>query len=110
MRSHPIGTGPLKFVEYKPNERLTVTRNPDYWRAGRPYLDSIEYTIIPNASTRMLAFVAGKLDLIWVGIPLLEDVKGQAPQAASDVVMANKSPDLLTNPPNPPFPNLHFPP
>jgi peptide/nickel transport system substrate-binding protein len=30
MRSHPIGTGtgPFKFVEFKPNERITVTRNP----------------------------------------------------------------------------------
>jgi peptide/nickel transport system substrate-binding protein len=53
MRSHPIGTGPFKFVEFKPNERITVTRNPDYWKPGRPYLDGIEYTIIPNASTRI---------------------------------------------------------
>jgi ABC-type transport system substrate-binding protein len=29
IRSHPIGTGPVKFVEFKPNERITVTRNPD---------------------------------------------------------------------------------
>jgi peptide/nickel transport system substrate-binding protein len=35
MRGHPIGTGPFKFVEFKPNERITVARNPDYWnRAG----------------------------------------------------------------------------
>src|SRR3984893_10123962 len=44
MRQRPIGTGPFKFVEFKPNERITVTRNPDYWKAGRPYLDGIEYT------------------------------------------------------------------
>jgi ABC-type transport system substrate-binding protein len=31
MRQHPIGTGPFKFVEFRPNERITVTRNPDYW-------------------------------------------------------------------------------
>ena len=30
MRQHPIGTGPFKFVEYKPNESVRVTRNPDY--------------------------------------------------------------------------------
>jgi ABC-type transport system substrate-binding protein len=29
MRTHPIGTGPFKFAEFKPNERITVTRNPD---------------------------------------------------------------------------------
>ena len=42
MRSHPIGTGPFKFVEFKPNEDIRVTRNPDYWKPGRPYLDGIE--------------------------------------------------------------------
>src|SRR5271165_3057813 len=36
MRSHPIGTGPFKFVEFKPNEVIRVTRNPDYWK--RPSL------------------------------------------------------------------------
>src|SRR5437588_359718 len=97
MRGHPIGTGPFKFVEFKPNERITVARNPDYWKPGRPYLDGIEYTIIPNASTRMLAFVAGKLDLIWASIPLLKDIKSQAPQASCDVVMDNNSRDLIVN-------------
>src|SRR6516162_4382443 len=43
MRQHPIGTGPFKFVDFKPNESITVTRNPDYWKPGRPYLDGIEY-------------------------------------------------------------------
>src|SRR6266436_243819 len=45
MRTHPVGTGPFKFVEYKPNQSIKVERNPDYWKAGRPYLDGIEYTI-----------------------------------------------------------------
>ncbi len=34
MRSHPIGTGPFKFVEFRPNESIRVTRNPDYWKKG----------------------------------------------------------------------------
>ena len=63
MRSHPIGTGPFKFVEFRPNERIVVTRNPDYWKPGRPYLDGIEYPIIPDVSTRNLAFIAGKSDM-----------------------------------------------
>jgi peptide/nickel transport system substrate-binding protein len=29
MRQHPIGTGPFKFVEFKPNESVNLTRNPD---------------------------------------------------------------------------------
>ena len=51
MRQHPIGTGPFKFVEFKPNERITVARNPDYWKPDRPYLDGVEYTIIRDPST-----------------------------------------------------------
>ena len=51
--------------EYKPNESIRLTRNPDYWKPGRPYLDGIEWTIIPNRSTALLAFVAGKLDMTF---------------------------------------------
>jgi peptide/nickel transport system substrate-binding protein len=52
MRSRPIGTGPFKFVEFKPNEVIRVTRNPDYWKENRPYLDGIEWAIIKDVSTR----------------------------------------------------------
>ena len=43
MRTHPIGTGPFKFAEFKPNEVIKTVRNPDYWKPGRPYLDGIEW-------------------------------------------------------------------
>ena len=93
--SHPIGTGPFKFVEFKPNERIRLTRNPDYWKPGRPYLDGIEYTIIPNRSTAILAFIAGKFDLTWpydVAIPLVKDIKAQAPQAICEVGFDQRQP------------------
>jgi peptide/nickel transport system substrate-binding protein len=103
MRQHPIGTGPFKFIEYKPNEYIRVARNSDYWKPGRPYLDGIEHTIIANQATWHLAFVAGKLDFIFSTIPLLKDLKSQAPDAVCDVVMDNNSRDLLINPTQPPF-------
>ena len=34
MRTHPIGTGPFKFVEFKPNEYIRFAKNPDYWKTG----------------------------------------------------------------------------
>ena len=55
MRQHPIGTGPFKFVSYNPNESIKLVRNAQYWKQGRPYLDGIEWTIIPNRSTAILA-------------------------------------------------------
>src|ERR1700747_711996 len=48
MRQRPIGTGPFKFVEFKPNEDIKVSRNPDYWKPDRPYLDGVEYTTQPG--------------------------------------------------------------
>jgi len=106
MRTRPIGTGPFKFVEFKPNEVIRVARNPDYWKEGRPYLDGIEWTIIKDVSTRNLAFVAGKVDLVYtVTIPQLKDVKSQAPQAICDVVVGNTSRNLVVNRAAPPFDN-----
>src|SRR6266853_3444714 len=100
MRQHPIGTGPFKFVEFKPNESIKLVRNPDYWKPGRPYLDGIEYTIIPNRSTAILAFVAGKFDLTWpydVAIPLLKEVEAQVPRAECTVASLNASRNLDIN-------------
>jgi peptide/nickel transport system substrate-binding protein len=80
MRAHPIGTGPFKFVEFRPNERIRVARNPVYWKPGRPYLDGIEWPIVPSLATRILGFVAGSFDQVFgVTIPLLQS---QEPGAA----------------------------
>jgi len=89
MRSHPIGTGPFKFAEFKPNEVIRVTRNSDYWKPDRPHLDAIEYPIMKDVSTRMLSFVAGKTDVFGPTIPQLKDVRNQAPQAICDIFMVN---------------------
>src|SRR5216684_2470336 len=106
MRTHPIGTGPFKFVEFKPNQSITLSRNPDYWKQGRPYLDGIEYTIIKNLSTRTLAFMAGKGDMLnGVTIPQIKDIKNQAPQAICDIVVSNTARNLIVNRGAPPFDN-----
>src|SRR5271169_29443 len=109
MRQHPIGTGPFKFVEFKPNEDIKVTRNPDYWKPGRPYLDGIEYTIIPDPSTALLAFVAGKFDMTFpygLSIPLLKDVQSQLPHAICEVTPGGGiNRHLLVNRDKPPFDN-----
>ena len=100
MRSHPIGTGPFKFVEFKPNEGIKVTRNPDYWKKDRPYLDGIEYTIIRNLSTAVLAFVAGTFDLSFpytLTVPLLKDVGAQMPRAICEMSPDGVSRNLTIN-------------
>jgi peptide/nickel transport system substrate-binding protein len=109
MRQHPIGTGPFKFVEFKPNEYIKVTRNADYWKTDRPYLDGIEYTIIKSLSTATLAFVSGKVDMTFpysLTVPLFKDVQSQMPQAICELAPdGGINRNLIVNRDKPPFDN-----
>ncbi|HEX3865072.1 MAG TPA: ABC transporter substrate-binding protein [Stellaceae bacterium] len=108
MRQHPIGTGPFKFVEFKPNEYIKLTKNPDYWKPGRPYLDGIEFDIVPNRSTAILGFIAGKFDMTWpfsVTPPLVRDIKKDVPNANCVLATNNGTTNLLINRDSPPFDN-----
>ena len=60
---NPVGTGPFKFVEWKPNDSITVERFEDYWQADLPKLDKIIFRSIPDNATRLNALTAGEIDL-----------------------------------------------
>ncbi len=108
MRQHPIGTGPFKFVEFKPNESIRLVRNPDYWKPGLPYLDAIEYKIVRNRSTIILAFIAGEYDLTFAGsvsVPLMHDIVNQRKQATCVLPGGSVSTNLIVNRDKPPFDN-----
>jgi peptide/nickel transport system substrate-binding protein len=112
MRQHPIGTGPFKFVEFKPNEDIKVVRNPDYWKPNRPYLDGIDYTIVKDPSTATLAFSAGKFDITFpysLTIPLMKNIESQMPQAFCELDTGEGiNRHLLINYHKPPFDNLQL--
>ncbi|MBI5090615.1 MAG: hypothetical protein HZB15_17625 [Actinobacteria bacterium] len=59
----PIGAGPFAFGEARQDESITVTAWDGYWQEGMPYLDSIEYSIIPDVDTRIAALQSGDLDV-----------------------------------------------
>jgi ABC-type transport system substrate-binding protein len=60
---HPVGTGPFKFVEWVPNDHITLDANPDYWK-GKPNVSRITYRIMPEAGARNAALRAGEADII----------------------------------------------
>ncbi len=111
MRTHPIGTGPFKFAEFKQNELIKLVKNPDYWKKGLPYLDGIEFSIIRNRATAVLAFVAGKVDMTFpteMTATLEKDIKSQDPTAVCEIAPINVSTNLIINRENPPFNNLEL--
>jgi peptide/nickel transport system substrate-binding protein len=108
MRTHPIGTGPFQFVEMKQNESIKFVKNPDYWKKGLPYLDGIEYTIIGNRATAVLAFVAGNVDMTFpteMTAALVNDIKKQDSTAVCEIEPINVSTNLIVNRETAPFNN-----
>jgi peptide/nickel transport system substrate-binding protein len=108
MRTAPIGTGPFKFAEWKRNETMKFVKNPNYFKKGKPYLDAIEWTIIPSVSTRMLAFESGEQDVTFpsdLTVPLLKQVQAKLPKVKCDLHPSNVSTNLIVNSDKPPFDN-----
>jgi len=60
---NPVGTGPFKFVEWKPNETITIEKFDDYWDAELPKLKRIIFRSIPDNSARLNALMAGDIEL-----------------------------------------------
>jgi peptide/nickel transport system substrate-binding protein len=60
---HPVGAGPYEFVEWIPNNKITVKRFDGYWDTGKPYLDGIEFRPLSDTETRYASVVNGDIDL-----------------------------------------------
>src|SRR5262249_30379168 len=89
-----------KFVEFKSNESVKVVRNPAYWRSGHPYVDAIDWRVISNRSTRVLAFVAGEFDMTFsldLSAALVKDIQAQAPRAICELQPNNGTTNLIVN-------------
>lgn len=62
--SQPVGTGPFVFGEWQRDNRLTVTKNENYWQEGLPYLDQIVFRPIPDEDTRISSLGTGDIDVL----------------------------------------------
>jgi peptide/nickel transport system substrate-binding protein len=63
LARHPMGTGPYRFKEWIPGQKIVLESNKDYFE-GRPYIDSYVYRIIPDNSTMFMELKAGGLDMM----------------------------------------------
>ncbi len=62
IEDNPIGTGPFKVESFDPEGTTRLVANETYWE-GRPLLDAIQFTAIPDSEARNQAMLAGQLDL-----------------------------------------------
>ena len=60
----PVGTGPFKWGEWKKGQSLKLVKNDNYWQEGKPSLDSVTWSVVPDANTRKLQLEGGQVDVI----------------------------------------------
>ncbi len=61
---HPVGTGPFMFDSWAKGQQLKLVKNPHYWQPGKPLLDSVTFTVVPDDNTRVLQLRGGQANVI----------------------------------------------
>ena len=76
LKSHPrnsvdiVGSGPFKFVDFKPGQRVSLERFDKFFLPGKPYLDKVIIDYTPDSSSLMLGFERGTIQMLpTVSIP-----------------------------------------
>jgi peptide/nickel transport system substrate-binding protein len=63
IAKHPVGTGPFLMTS-RDAQGFVFDKNPNYWDAGKPYLDGVDMKIIPDPQGGLAALRAGDVDII----------------------------------------------
>jgi len=61
MSFHPVGTGPYRFVDWRPNEAVIFERNPDYWGEPSAGFERLVLRSIPMNPSRLSELKAGNI-------------------------------------------------
>ncbi|MCI6260760.1 MAG: ABC transporter substrate-binding protein [Pyramidobacter sp.] len=64
FKLHPVGSGPYKFVEWKPGDTVKLDAFDDYMD-GRPATPHLVMKVVPETSQRLIALETGDLDISY---------------------------------------------
>lgn len=70
----PVGTGPFKFEQWRRDQQIKLTANPDYWIDGQPYVDGIDISFNADSNARAANVRSGTIDFLWNAPPELFSV------------------------------------
>lgn len=62
--ANPIGTGPYTFVNHSIDQRVTLEKFDDYFQGSDFDVDVVNFEILPDEETALLAFQSGDIDFI----------------------------------------------
>jgi peptide/nickel transport system substrate-binding protein len=79
--THPVGTGPFRFVDWARGDHVALAANEGYWR-GRPAVAQLTFRFIPEIATRVSSLLTGETDIIEAVPPdQVDRIKGNAATA-----------------------------
>ncbi len=103
----PVTSGPFKFSEWKPGDRVILARNEHYYREGEPKIDGLEFRYVPDDNTRVSMLQAGELD-VCIGVPAPRMAELKAAGFRAEPEPSSTTYDMLINHSAEPFNDLKF--
>jgi peptide/nickel transport system substrate-binding protein len=85
LKSRMVGTGPFQLdpSASQKGTRWVFKKNPSYWDAGKPYIDQVEWVIVPDDSTTIAAFQSKQVDILGATGAALDFNTAKAIKAAN---------------------------
>jgi peptide/nickel transport system substrate-binding protein len=103
----PTGTGPFMLAHWTKGQELKLVRNPHYWQQGKPHLDSVTFTVVPDDNTRVLQLKGGQADIVefppFSAVATLQ----QTPGIKVDLFPSTWVSYIKMNEKRPPFADVH---
>ncbi|MFN0146327.1 MAG: ABC transporter substrate-binding protein [Dehalococcoidia bacterium] len=94
----PVGSGPFIFKDAKQGVGQTLDKNPDYFRKGQPYVDGIDFSLVPDPSASAAAFKSGDLDTyIGTATAIMNQLKADYPAGIYDKRFSVMNPVMINN-------------
>jgi len=90
---HPTGTGPYVLKEWVPGKHVVLEKNPNYFKKGLPYLDTLEIRIMKDSLTASASLRSGEIDFI-IGVPLQQALLLEKSQGITVVTGPEMSPTI----------------
>lgn len=102
-----IGTGPFILEKYEDNIQGTFVRNPNFYEEGKPYLDKVIHSVVPDQGARIASFRTGQAERIAALSPEeTESLKKTNPDAIFDELIYGTQGQVYMNMEREPFNDL----
>ncbi|WP_164985020.1 ABC transporter substrate-binding protein [Ammoniphilus sp. CFH 90114] len=63
LTNNPVGSGPFMLDNWQRGQKVVLKKNPEYWQAGKPYLDGVEFLQVPEDTAKIFKLQAKELDI-----------------------------------------------